>query len=74
MVLIIAVLSPELASKVINLVQNIDLSEKSRTFKKYKKIFQNIKIGKEILTFGNIESKKKKTPLLKSPIFKRLRD
>lgn len=59
MVLIIAVLSPELASKVINLVQNIDLSEKSRTFKKYKKIFQNIKIGKEILTFGNIESNKK---------------
>ena len=74
MVLIIAVLSPELASKVINLVQNIDLSEKSRTFKKKKKIIKKKKMGKEILTFGNIEKKKKKTPLLKSPIFKRLRD
>lgn len=69
MVLIIAVLSPELASKVINLVQNIDLSEKNRTFKKYKKIFQNIKIGKEILTFGNIESKKKKNTAIKKSYF-----
>ena len=41
----------------INLMQNSDLTEKCGTVKT-KKLFSYIKMGKETLTFGNIEIEK----------------
>ena len=38
----------------MNLMQNADLTKKM-THYKTKKLFSYLKIGKEILTFGNIE-------------------
>ena len=40
--------------EAINLMQNIDLSEKIGTLLKYKHLFSHIKMGNEILTFGDI--------------------
>ena len=42
-------------------MQNADLARKSRTLKNINNLFSYIKMGKEILTFGNIEIEKKKT-------------
>ena len=39
----------------INLIQNADLTEKSGALYSIEKLFSCIKMGKEILTFGNIE-------------------
>ena len=40
-------------------MQNTDLARKSRTLKNINNLFSYIKMGKEILTFGNIEIEKK---------------
>ena len=40
-------------------MQNADLARKSRTLKNINNLFSYIKMGKEILTFGNIEIEKK---------------
>ena len=45
-------------------MQNADLARKSRTLKNINNLFSYIKMGKEILTFGNIEIEKKKQILL----------
>ena len=44
-------------NEAINLMQNADLSEKVEHFKA-KNLFSHIKMGKEILTFGNIAIEK----------------
>ena len=46
--------------EAINLMQNADLTEKSGTFIKHKNLLSHIKMGKEILTFGNIETEENK--------------
>ena len=45
-------------NKDIKLMQNNDLTKKSRTLLN-KKLLSNIKMGKEVLTFGDIEIGKK---------------
>ena len=45
-------------NKNIKLMQNNDLTKKSRTLLN-KKLLSNIKMGKEVLTFGDIEIGKK---------------
>ena len=45
-------------NKAIKLMQNNDLTKKSRTLLN-KKLLSNIKMGKEVLTFGDIEIGKK---------------
>ena len=47
-------------NEAINLMQNADLSEKNWTIKNINNLFSYIKMGKEILTFGNIEIEKNK--------------
>ena len=39
----------------INLMQNADLTKNGRTLESIKTLFSYIKMGKEILTFGEIE-------------------
>ena len=41
-------------------MQNATWTEKSETFLRHKNLLSHIKMGKEILTFRNIEIKKKK--------------
>ena len=53
----------------INLVQNADLTKKNRISKNTKNLFPYIKMGKEILTFSNIEIEKNSFYLHKTPIF-----
>ena len=45
-------------NEAINYMQNADLTKESRTFKT-KKLLSYIKMGKEILTFRDIEIEKK---------------
>ena len=66
MVLIMAVLSTELA---VNLLQNVDSSEKKWNIIKHKGLLSHIKMGKEILSFGEIEMEKHIFYRYKSPIF-----
>ena len=54
-------------NKDIKLMQNNDLTKKSRTLLN-KKLLSNIKMGKEVLTFGDIEIGKK-IDRNKAPIF-----
>ena len=44
----------------MKLMQNATWTEKSETFLRHKNLLSHIKMGKEILTFRNIEIKKKK--------------
>ena len=44
----------------INLMPNVGLTEKSGTLIKHKSLLPHIKMGIDILTFGNIEIEKKK--------------
>ena len=46
-------------NEAINLMKNADLTEKRGTLKSIKNLFSYIKLGKETLTFGNIEIEKK---------------
>ena len=55
-------------SDSVNL-QKADSNEKSRTLENIKKLFSNIKMGKEILTFGDTEFEKNRFYLNESPIF-----
>ena len=55
-------------SEAINLMQNADLTKKSRTLSSIKNLLLYIKMGKEILTFGNIEIEKNKFSHHKIPI------
>ena len=48
-------------NKDIKLMQNNDLTKKSRTLLN-KKLLSDIKMGKEVLTFGDIEIGKKSWP------------
>ena len=52
-------------SEAINLMKNFDLAEKSRILK-YKNLLSHLKIGKEILTFGDIEIEKKNFTAIKA--------
>ena len=56
-------------NKAINLMQNADLTEKSRTLQNIKDLFSYIKMGKVNLTFGDIEIEKNKFYHHKNPIF-----
>ena len=56
-------------SEAINLMQNIDLSEKKLNIMKYKNLFSNINMDKEMIKFGDIEIEKQKFYCLKIPIF-----
>ena len=56
-------------NEAINLVQNADLTKKNRISKNTKNLFAYIKMGKEILTFPNIEIEKNSFYRLKKPIF-----
>ena len=47
-------------NEAINLIQNADLTEKSGSLQNIKKLFSYIKMGKEVLTFGDIEIEKNK--------------
>ena len=49
-------------------MQNADLTKKKNIIKQ-NTLFSYIKIGKEILTFGDIEIKKNKSYRHKTPIF-----
>ena len=44
-------------------MQNADFTEKSGAFIKHKNLLSRIKMGKQILTFGNIEITKKSTAI-----------
>ena len=46
-------------NEAVNIMQNADLTEKSRILWNIKNLLSSIKIGKEILTFGDIEIEKK---------------
>ena len=46
-------------NEVVHIMQNADLTEKSRILWNIKNLLSSIKIGKEILTFGDIEIEKK---------------
>ena len=56
-------------NEAVNIMQNADLTEKSRILWNIKNLLSSIKIGKEILTFGDIEIKKKIFYHNKTPIF-----
>ena len=45
-------------SEAVNLLQKADLNEKRRTLQNTKKLFSNIKMDKQILTFGDTEIEK----------------
>ena len=45
-------------NEAITLMQNADLTEKSETLENIKNLFSYIKVGKEVLTFGNTEIEK----------------
>ena len=46
-------------NEAVNIMQNADLTEKSRILWNIKNLLSSIKIGKEILTFGDIEIERK---------------
>ena len=46
-------------SEAINLMQIIDLTKRSRTFKEDENLLSHIKMVEEIIKFGNIEIEKK---------------
>ena len=50
-------------------MQNIDLTE--RKAQHYRNLLAHIKMGKEILTFGDIKIEKRKNYHHKSPIFQK---
>ena len=52
-------------------MQNADLTEKRGTLWNMKNLFPYMKIGKEILKFGDIEIEKNKFYRYKTPIFKK---
>ena len=52
----------------MKLMQNATWTEKSETFLKNKNLLSHIKMGKEILTFGNIEIEKNKFYHHKTPV------
>ena len=56
-------------NEAVNIMQNADLTEKSRILWNIKNLLSSIKIGKEILTFGDIEIEKKIFYHNKTPIF-----
>ena len=56
-------------NEAVNIMQNADLTEKSRILWNIKNLLSSIKIGKEILTFGDIEIEKKNFYHNKTPIF-----
>ena len=68
--LIITVLLPKLLAKIMAsfLMQNVDLTEKSRTLWNINNLFSYIKMGKEILTFEDIEIEKDKSYGNKIPV------
>ena len=51
-----------------NLMQNADFTKKSRTLQRIKNLFSYVKMGKDILMFGNIEIEKKKFYCQKTPV------
>ena len=56
-------------NEAINLIQNVDLTEKNQIIIKHKNLLSHIKTGKEILTFDNIEIERNKFYRNKTPIF-----
>ena len=56
-------------NETINVKLNADLIEKRRTLWNVKKLFSYIKMAKEILTFGNIETDYNKFNYHKNRIF-----
>ena len=45
-------------NEAINFLKNVDMTEKSGTLQNIRNSFSHVKIGKEILTFGNTEIEK----------------
>ena len=58
------------ADEAINLLRNTDLTEKKCNIIKHKNLLSHIKMGKWIITFGDIEIEKQKFYRYKSYIFK----
>ena len=56
-------------NEAINLIQNVDLTEKKQIIIKHKNLLSHIKTGKEILTFDNIEIERNKFYRNKTPVF-----
>ena len=56
-------------NNAINLMQNTALTKKKRNIIKHKTLLSHIKMGIEILTFGDIEVEKNKFYHNKTPIF-----
>ena len=56
-------------NEAINLIQNVDLTEKNQIIIKHKNLLSHIKTGKEILTFDNIEIERNKFYRNKTPVF-----
>ena len=56
-------------SEAINSMQNTDLTKKSWKTIKQKNLLPCVKLGKEVLTFGDIEIEKNKFSCKKIPIF-----
>ena len=55
-------------NEAIKFMQNADLTEKNEILLNIKNLFSHMKMGKEILTFGNIEIEKNKFYRHKTPI------
>ena len=58
-------------SETINVLQNIDLTGKKRNIINYKNFPSHMKMGKEILTFDDLETEKKILPSQKPYLFQR---
>ena len=56
-------------SEAINVMQNINLTEKKRNIIKHKNLLSHIKMSEKILMFGDIETEKNKFYRHKSSIF-----
>ena len=53
-------------------MQNIDLTKKKQSIIKYKKLLSHIKLGKEILTYGDIENEKINSTTIRVLLLKKI--
>ena len=57
------IISSIIKNEAIKLLQNVNLTEKVENWKNISNLFSYMKMGKEILTFGNSEIEKNKAPI-----------
>ena len=58
-------------NEVINVMQNTDITTKKRKIIKHKNLLSHIKMGKEVLTFGDIKIEESKFYHHESPFLKK---